>query len=352
MCPLSFVLRIRSGYSIAGCCTGAEDPGQRYLRAAAREGVSPFDKKVYEQLAKIHRGNFPVSGGLWLLFAANPAWPGEASNRQPPDDAMDVLIGMGLDVLPVLTEALDDRTPSQTFKYYPHEMPRVNNRGRITQEALAEMRVGSWKVNELVAALICRIAERRFVIVRGRARHNIVEVGQSRELVPQFRKLVLDWYAENAKRTPLERRIADLQSDVPGNRCVAIAWIGRHKEKAGQKAVVRHLETILADRTDAPSRAASCPKAHLPWETSENVANVDLVRRVCRQLSLYAGASEFSDHEFDVHDLFVAYHGLALLGKKDEAIKQLDEFHKRNSAKWKPDIEEAYQSNLAKTGKW
>ena len=72
------------------------------------------------------------------------------------------------------------------------------------------MRVGEWRVNELIGALICTITERNFAILHGKGRYSIQGIGQTPELVPQFKKLVLDWYAENAKRTPLERKIADL----------------------------------------------------------------------------------------------------------------------------------------------
>jgi hypothetical protein len=191
ICTLLLVVAVLVAGSPAAVL-GAEEPGQRYLRAAAGKGVSPFDKKVYEQLAKIHGSNF-------LGFRGRLA----TAKGQPNDDAMDVIVSMGLDALPVLAEALDDRTPSQTPIYDSHRIPRVDKNGRVSAAALAEMRIGVRKVNELVATLICAIAEHSFTISYDRGWDNIQDVGQYPELAPKFKKLVLDWYAENAN-SPLK----------------------------------------------------------------------------------------------------------------------------------------------------
>ena len=54
----------------------------------------------------------------------------------------------------------------------------------------------------------------------------------------------LEWYAKNAKRTLLERAIADLDErarNQPGTGAVLIG----HKEKAGEKAILEHVNGIL-----------------------------------------------------------------------------------------------------------
>ena len=65
----------------------------RYLRKASQQGVSPFQKAAYEQLAKLHESKDFAGGEL------------EGITRNA-DDPMAVLHKMGQDVLPVLVDAL------------------------------------------------------------------------------------------------------------------------------------------------------------------------------------------------------------------------------------------------------
>ena len=54
---------------------------------------------------------------------------------------------------------------------------------------------------------------------------------------------------------------------------------------------------------------------------------VEPVRRICRRIA------ESIDHNFPTYvpadDIFDAYHGLALLGKKEEALKRLQAIYDR-----------------------
>ena len=104
---------------------GHDDPGQRYILAAARPGVSAFDKRVYEQLARVHRCECPVTMSRLHRFVLPPCpdpIPGRGASSS---EAIDVLYRMGIDVLPVLTEALDDITPSRVPMPPPPDHPTI-----------------------------------------------------------------------------------------------------------------------------------------------------------------------------------------------------------------------------------
>ena len=340
-----FVIFMHATLVLGRVAESEDDPGQRYLRAAARPGVSAFEKKAYEQLALLHRGTFAMF--MWRLKLT--------PNHGPPKDAMGVLYGMGIDVLPVLSEALDDRTPSQTFIYDWRMIFNSKETWPVSPATLREARVGQWKVNELVGALICTIAERNFAVTQRGSSVNIQDIGQKPALVPQFKHLVLDWYRENVGRTPLERNIADLNSDIPANRWAAIAGIGMRKEGGAQAAVVKHLENILAHGMTDRWSVRELSQGVLTLGQLGDSSSAALVHRICKELARFAETTKFSvsyDRGHTCSDLFTAYRGLALLGKKREALKELDELHKRSSGQWRPNVEEEYQTNLAKAGRW
>ena len=87
-----------------------------------RERRIAAQQEGYEQLAKVYRGKFLVQLGRTSLI------PNREPAKRSPDDAMDVLYRMGLDVLPVLADALDDTTPSRTFKYDSHRPLPIRKR--------------------------------------------------------------------------------------------------------------------------------------------------------------------------------------------------------------------------------
>src|SRR5262249_57938806 len=74
--------------------------------------------------------------------------------RKDSTGPMDVLYRMGLDVLPQLAEALDDRTPTRTVTAVRPERVRAGEE--------EEKKV--WLVNELVARLIVELAAHDFVL--------------------------------------------------------------------------------------------------------------------------------------------------------------------------------------------
>ena len=318
--------------------TAEEDPGQRYLLAASKEGVSPLNKEVYKELAQLYRGRFAILEAYGDCSYFVPPPPLDTSKLRPPHDAMAKIYNMGLDALPVLTEALDDSTPTKNVWHDPHLL--YSSRSVI----------GTWKVNDLVGMLICAITNRDFVIVEDGHEHTIRYIGRyigsSPKLVPRFRKLVLDWYAQNAKRTQAQRWIADVGDEFTENRCHAIGCIGYKKEKAGQDAIIKNVDRILADNKHIDSSAYELAESALALGQLGDPGSLETVRRICRHLSVVAEVNDLKTYSCFPGDLFRAYYGLSLLGKKDEAMDELERLGKHVSAHGDPDISKRYQEKL------
>ena len=99
------------------------------------------------------------------------------------------LFDMGIDVLPVLAEALDDTTPTKTPHYARHVYPFREDRG--------------FQVNEIVAVLICEIADREFDWRHEERMVSIREIGSYPKLTRRFKNQVIAWYVQNKeKRCP------------------------------------------------------------------------------------------------------------------------------------------------------
>ena len=331
--------------ALQGAATAADAPGQRYLDAASQRDVSLFKKKVYEQLARVHDSGYPLAITGFTRYSLSLRPHVRTPANGPSDDAIDVLYRMGFNVLPILAEALDDATPSRMPIYDYGKQSMIGSGSLDTamdEEVRRATRIGEWKVNQLVGALIDAIADREFVIVRDKKEYAIRAIGDKPELVPEFKKLVLDWYAENAKRTPLERKIADVQSNVARNRSSAIWWFGYNKEKAGRDAVAARMETILADSPTSSPHAGELAEGALTLGQLGDVASIDVVRRICRTLAHHVKVSNGMDDY-----LFTACEGLALLGEKDDAISELDQFRAHNLTRWDSYFDEMYQRRIA-----
>jgi hypothetical protein len=315
--------------AVAPTTRAGNGPGERYLRLASRQGISSFQEAAYVQLARLSSGDY----SQWL---EDHDFGGKAA-----DNPMARLFGMGLDVLPVLVKALDDGTPTKTA---------------------TEVRPGRkrrWKANELVALLISRISDRVFAIVQGENEVDLGDVGTHPDLIPQFQKLVLAWYIKNAKKTLAERRIADVDSDVLRNRLDAIEWIGEHREKAGQKAILDRIDAIFAAKKASSSVDAELAACALALGRIGDKATTHAVRRICKHFSYwtymsYRPLTEGRSGRYSSQDyyLFRAYQGLALLGAKDEALRELRRLYDAYSSEMEPGTRKEFQNCLEAADRW
>jgi hypothetical protein len=279
-----------------------DDPGQRYLRKASQQGVSPFQKAAYEQLAKLHESKDFAGGEL------------EGITRNA-DDPMAVLHKMGLDVLPVLVDALDDTTPTQAFPGGP----------------MSNGEPCPYTVSALAAGLIVGISDREFAIIDG-GEETSISGSPPPGLAPKFRTAILDWYAKYAKKTPAERKIADVNSDFFRNRFSAIGWIAAHKEKTGLKAVLERIDAILAfngSNSLLNEELAICSGALASFGDARNV---DYVRRICKHFSengLLNGSNS-------IRVEFLAFSGLAELAGRNEALREFTRLRNAQIAYMEP----------------
>src|SRR5262249_19284720 len=144
----------------------------------------------------------------------------------------DVLYTMGLDALPMLAEALDDETPTATVV--------TLREGDFKQEKV-------WRVNELVALLIVRIADRDFVIGEPGKELGIRGLAQRPRSAPEFRKLVTDWHRKSAALTSTERLVADVTDGWFRNRFDAVIALGGARAEAGRAPIAARIDAYYAD---------------------------------------------------------------------------------------------------------
>jgi RNA polymerase sigma factor (sigma-70 family) len=279
------------------------DPGERWRKAAQRPGLSDREEAAYEHLAKLHLCAFePVGTGARARHILNL--------RGAPDGPFEHLYRMGFDVLPQLAEALDDDTLTESRNHSYSERKKV------------------YRVNELVARLIVELASHDFVLDPDPPAKAVGDPPGIRDLnanprpAADFKKAVLDWYAANRDRTPAERKIADVNDPWFRNRFDAVEWLAEHKRDAGRRAIEKRVDAILAgsaEDTLVYSELSLC--AEVLGRIGDK-ASLPQVRAVCQYLTnddrwATGGAGPHPSRHFE------AFHGLALLGEKDEALRGL-----------------------------
>ena len=242
---------------------------------------------------------------------------------------------LGIDVLPILAEALDDNTPTNTvvaidFRRLPSGVP---HRYRV------------WKVSELAARLVPQIANREFVLGEWGQGVPLDQIGSQPERIPEFRKQILEWYKENKDRTPEERRIADLQSNLR-NRLDATEWLGQRGCTKAIPPLIERIETILGDGEDSSSTRLELAACSLALGRIGDAKALPAVRNACKHLSYRLPDSG------KLHDLFAAYRGLAMLGQKKEALAELNRIYKEFGPKMEAYTKRDYEAELSNAAGW
>jgi RNA polymerase sigma factor (sigma-70 family) len=293
----------------------------RWEKALRNKNLTPKQRAAYEQIAKLHTAKL----GQWAEWGVVQIPSFEPDSKLPTD----VLYRMGVDVLPVLAEALDDETPTATVT-------------DLREGSLREKKV--WRVNELVALLIVRVADRDFVVGEPGKEVGVREIAAHPKAAPEFRKAVVAWHAAFAAKTPTERKVADVTGPWFRNRFDAVIWLGEHKAKAGRAPVAARVDAFYADPKrsfDSTSRAEMSHCALALGQIGDKAA-LPQVRRVCADMSYWVETYDNSGSSM-LEDLFRAYRGLALSGEKDAALKELV----RLGADYAPKFEKSYQKEFA-----
>jgi len=301
-----------------------EQPDARWLRRSQESGHTPLRRTVYALLAKVKllRDDDGRERGYYQM-----------------NDALLALARMGVDVLPVLAEALGDRTPTRAFHHDKQDRP--------TQPLL---------VNEAVARLIVQVAQHDFVIGEYPRKRLVRDVALFPELTPQFQKKIVAWWITNRDKTPVQRKIADLNDGWFRNRLDALEWLGRHKTVAGKNAVVRSINATLAREKPGTLTDNELAESALALGRIGDRSALPAVRRVRDRLLQYAegpknGSGYFLDY-IAPSRLFLAYQGLALLGEKPRALRDLRQLYVRRAAAMRPSTRHDYERNLKAAALW
>jgi len=313
---------------------GVEPEGERWSKKALQQDLEPFQVEVYQQLSRIHKCQLQQidhRGSISIL-----SFTKDKGSQTP----LDILHSMGMKVLPILSEGLDDDTPSLT----------------VTSSRWTEERV--WKVNDLVARLICRITDREFVIGEWGGGFSLRNVGKHPELQAQFKERIMNWYDKNKSRTIEERKIADLQSNLR-NRLDAIKWLGRHKSRLAAHNIVERIETILGGKEVSSSTQAELGEASIALGMIGDTAARPFVKEVCEHLSYWIymkyrpieqGRSGGGSQQ--IANLFRAYHGMALLDNKKQAIADLEGIWGKYNNEMEAYTRKEYEALLQKAKDW
>jgi uncharacterized protein (TIGR03067 family) len=306
-------------------------PPNRWEKLLLDKDLTAKQRAAYEQIAKLR--TIKLDSWDWGSIPI----PSFVKDSKLPTD---VLFAMGLDALPMLAEALDDETPTATV---------------ITQREGGFKQVKVWKVNDFAALLIVRIADRDFVIGEFPKELGIRDIAQRPKAAPELRKLVVAWHGKFAAKTPAERKIADVTDAWFRNRFDAIIWLGWTKTKDGRAPIMARVDEFYADKKREESSLTRTEMTHCALALGQigDRASLPQVRRVCTDLShtVYMAyrPSEQGRWAADSginEDLFRAYDGLALLGEKDEALKELKRLLATYGAEMEASTRKDYEKRL------
>jgi hypothetical protein len=306
-------------------------PGERWETKARQAGITDIQRQAYKQLARVHECDFSRSGnveGIDLSLFETAESP----------NPMIALRALGLDVLPILAEALDDDTPTKTVVDidFRRGASRVSHRFRV------------WKVNELVARLVPQIAHHEFVLGEWGPGVSLELVGSQSERIPEFRKQIIAWYEENRKRTAEERRIADLDSSLR-NRLDAASWLGRQKSTKAVPSLSKRIEAILGSKDVSSSTERELAACSLALGLIGDAKAVPVVTKACDHLAYWSPRWAGSNA---LQNLFDAYHGLAMLDQKKEALAELKRVYREHGPTMEPHTRKDYETKLSEAAKW
>jgi hypothetical protein len=296
----------------------------RWDLKARQKGITPIQRQAYEQLAKLHDYRGEQLTQWDSVFYLHPR-PNPMTN----------LRDMDVRAIPILAEALDDSTPTQT----------VNRLNANISPWKGEVHI--WKVNELVALLIRDIASHEFVLGEWGDGIHLRDINSHRDRIPEFRKRILEWYARNKDKTLEDRRIADLQSNLR-NRLDATRWLGEKKSVKAIPHLARRIETTQGERQTS-STDAELAEISLALGRIGNTKSYPAVKKACEQLSVSSPNSPGSNA---IRNLFRAYEGMAMLGHKKEALAELKRIYEKHGVKMEPATKAEYEKQLSAAATW
>jgi hypothetical protein len=305
----------------------AARPGSRWGKKSREPGLTPVQEAVYEQLAQMH----------WCeLLLDNPGGLGSGLAADGTPDVPGKLTRMGMDAVPFLVEALDDTTMTRTVQ------PPKNADGEEHR----------YQVNEVVAYVISHICGRTFVLDdEPDPNQRLLSIGlrQRPDLVPRFQKLILSWYKANPVRPEVDVKLADVDDVNFRVRLDAVEWLGTNKVAQAAPAIVKYIDRTLAamDKTEDSLKEAEICECAAALGRIGDRDTLPAVRKVCRHMFQWA-----SGWYMQPYDFFSAYHAMAQLGAKDEALKDLRSLYESKKDRMEERTRQDFQKQLELASKW
>jgi hypothetical protein len=309
------------------CVVGVAEshPTNRWEAKAHKEDITDIQRKTYQQLARLHDfEGFQLDnwGTMDYLMVRRP-------------NPMINLREMGIRVLPMLVEALDDSTPSKT----------VTRSGSSTT---TPHRTHVWKVNELVARLIRDLTNHEFVLGDWQSGVSLYDVESHRDRIPEFQKEVLRWYKENKDKTPEDRKIAALDDNLH-NRLDAARWLGKKKSIKAVPFLAKRVDAILRGKEESSSTQTELAEISLALGRIGDPKGLPVVQKACDHLSDVLPRSPGSSA---VQELFTAFEGLALLGHKKDALAELNHIYSEFRPRMEILRKKEFEERLSEAEKW
>jgi hypothetical protein len=313
------------------------EPKSEAANKDRKKDLSPLEKKVHEQLAKLKTTRptmVETPGGIDVLWLQTDA-------KERPAQA---IYDMGLGVLPILAEVLGDATPTSVVE-------------RDTRRGTGKEKV--WQMNEIVARLIRRISEREFVLGKHPGEVCLSwDLRNNPNLIPQFKKLVLGWYRKNGKKTWTQRKIDDLEDSYFRNRLDAVEWLGERKVAAAEVPIIRYLNRWLLHARTVPNSLTDAELAEGARSLGQigGRKSLPFVRSVCKHLVDWVdgppGTGGGGIGYVGPDKLFMAYRAMAMLGAKKEAVKDLESVWSKHKAKMEEFTRKEYEKLLEQAKRW
>jgi hypothetical protein len=144
------------------------------------------------------------------------------------------------------------------------------------------------------------------------------------------------------------KRIEDFMRN-PSNRADDAKWLGNKKSAKAVHFLAWGIECILGGEWSSSSADKDLPAICYALGQIGDPTSFSAVRKACDHLS---SSLPNSASRSAIPDLFMAYHGMAMLGHKKEALAELTRIYEKHGAKMEPARRTEYEKQLAAAATW
>jgi hypothetical protein len=297
------------------------------LSQAASAAQSDLETRVAQQVERIKSlSGSSESGYFELPHTGSAIWNAATGSDGGP---VAKLISYGMDAIPDLAPHLADTSLTKAY--------RRHSSGMVRQVA----------VSEYIIHIINTIAD-----------HSFAESGDSIPDVGALQSKILSWWRENRSKSLLQRKIDDVNDPNHTNRFSADAWLGGARAGEGRLVLEQRIEALLKGEVNTLKQSEMVACADSLARIGER-DSAPVVRKVCDHLNYWVGMSYRpieegrSGHGSEqITELFKAYHALALLGFRKEALSALRELGAKYLTEMEPSAQREFLRNLEGAEQW